>query len=98
MEILHALVVARADVANLARFIERRERFLDALDWPMMSNEHARQSSMLDDLLEGDMADAILYIDWLVDRLADDAGPPPGILRFTPRPRPWQLTWITLAS
>jgi hypothetical protein len=98
MEISHALVVARADAANLARFIERRERFLDALDWPMMSEEHARQSSMLDDLLEGDMADAILYIDWLVDRLADDAGPLPGVLRFTPRPRPWQLTWITLAS
>ena len=69
MEILHPLAVARADAANLARFIERRERFLDALDWPMMSEEHARQSSMLDDLLEGDMADAILYIDWLVDRL-----------------------------
>ncbi|WP_122927211.1 hypothetical protein, partial [Pseudomonas viridiflava] len=64
METLHALAVARADAANLARFIERRERFLDALDWPMMSEEHARQSSMLDDLLEGDMSDAILYIDW----------------------------------
>ncbi len=98
MEILHALAVARADAANLARFIERRERFLGALDWPMMSDEHVRQSSMLDDLLEGDMADATLYIDWLVDRLADDAGPVPGVLRFTPRPRPWQLTWITLAS
>lgn len=98
MEILHALAVARADSANLARFIERRERFLDALDWPMMSEEHTRQSSMLDDLLEGDMADAILYIDWLVDRLADDAGPIPGVLRFTPRPRPWHAEWITLAS
>jgi hypothetical protein len=98
MEILHALAVARADAANLARFIERRERLLDALDWPIMSDEHARQSSMLDDLLKGDMADAILYIDWLVDRLADDAGPLPGVLRFTPCPRPWQLTWITLAS
>ena len=64
----------------------------------MMSEEHARQSSMLDDLLEGDMADATLYIDWLVDRLADDAGPLPGVLRFTPRPCPWQLAWITLAS
>jgi len=98
MEILHALAVARADAAHLARFIWRRERFLDALDWSMMREEHARQSPMLDDLLEGDMADAILYIDWLVDRLADDAGPLPGVLRFTPRPRPWQLDWITLAS
>ena len=49
--------------------MERRERFLDALDWSMLTEDHARQSAMLDDLLEGDMADAILYIDWLVERL-----------------------------
>jgi hypothetical protein len=53
---------------------------------------------MLDDLLEEDMADAILYIDWLVERLADDAKPLPGVLRFTPHPRPWHAEWITLAS
>jgi hypothetical protein len=98
MEIQHALAVARADAAHLARFIERRERFLDALDWPMLSEDHARQTAMLDDLLEEDMADAILYIDWLVERLADDAKPLPGVLRFTPHPRPWHAEWITLAS
>jgi hypothetical protein len=53
---------------------------------------------MLDDLLEEDMADAILYIDWLVERLADGAKPLPGVLRFTPHPRPWHAEWITLAS
>jgi len=98
MDILHALAIARADAANLARFIERRERFLGGLDWLMLSEEAARQSSMLDDLLEGDMAATILYIDWLVERLAGDAEPLPGVLRFSPHPRPWHAAWITLAS
>jgi hypothetical protein len=98
MEIRQALAVARADAAHLVRFIERRERFLDALDWLMLSEDHARQTAMLDDLLEEDMADAILYIDWLVERLADDAKALPGVLRFTLHPRPWHDEWITLAS
>ena len=98
MWIQDALAIARADLARIARYIERRERFLDALDWSMLSDAQARQSAMLDDLLEGDMADAILYIDWLVERLAGDAEQVPGVLRFTPHPRPWQLAWITLAS
>jgi hypothetical protein len=63
-----------------------------------ISEDHARQTAMLDDLLEEDMADAILYIDWLVERLADGAKPLPGVLRFTPHPRPWHAEWITLAS
>ena len=97
MDILHALTMARADAANLARFIERRERFLAGLDWLMLSDEDARQSSMLDDLLEGDMAAAILYIDWLVERLAGDGEPLPGVLRFSPHPRASRTEWLTLA-
>lgn len=98
MHIQDALAVARADATRIAHFMERRERFLDALDWSMLTEDHARQSAMLDDLLEGDMADAILYIDWLVERLAGDAEQVPGVLHFTPHPRPWQPAWITLAS
>jgi hypothetical protein len=98
MEIRQALAVARADAAHLVRFIQRRERFLDALDWLMLSEDHARQAAMLDDLLEEDMADAILYINWLVERLADHAESLPGVLRFTRHPRPWHAEWITLAS
>lgn len=98
MHIQDALAVARADATRIAHFIERRERFLDALNWSMLTDDHARQSAMLDDLLEGDMADAILYIDWLVERLAGDAEQVPGVLRFTPHPRPWHAEWITLAS
>jgi len=98
MQIQHALAVAQADAANLARYIERRDRFLDALDWTMLTEDHARQSAMLDELLEGDLEDSALYIDWLVDRLAEESHPVPGVLRFTPHPRPWHAEWITLAA
>lgn len=98
MHIQHALDVARADATHIAHFTLRQERFLDALDWSMLTEDHARQSAMLDDLLDGDMADAILYIDWLVERLAYGAEALPGVLRFAPHPRPWHAEWITLVS
>jgi len=98
MQILHALAVARGDAARIARFIERRERFLDGLDWLSLTEEHARQSAMLDDLLDGDLAEALIYIDWLLERHACDDTPLPGVLRFAPHPRPWHADWITLAS
>jgi hypothetical protein len=96
--IQHALAVARGDATRIAHFTLRRERFLDALDGAMLSEDYGRQSAMLDDLLEGDLADAILYIDWLVERLADGAEALPGVLRFAPHPRPWHAEWITLVS
>lgn len=97
MKIIDALAIARADVANIARFIERRERFLDALDWSMMTDAQARQSSMLDELLDEDLAVGLRYIDWLIDR-ADSHTPTPGALRFAPYPRPWHDEWNTLAA
>lgn len=63
MHINNALAIARADAARLARYVARRERFLDALDWSLLTEDDARQSAMLDDLLAGDMADSALYID-----------------------------------
>lgn len=98
MQVQEALAIARADAARIAHFIERRDRFLNALDWSLLTEEHARQSAMLDDLLEGDLADAILYVDWLTERHCEGAGPLPGVLRFTPHPRPWHVEWITLAA
>ena len=98
MQINDALVIARADAARLARFIARREGFLDALDWSLLSEDHARQSAMLDDLLEGDLADSALYLDWLEHRVAEDNVSLPGVLRFAPHPRPWHAEWITLAA
>ena len=98
MQITIACATARADAARLERFIERRERFLDALDWSSLSEDHARQTAMLDDLLAGDRADAALYIDWLAERLSEGVSTVPGVLRFEPRPRPWQSEWITLTA
>jgi hypothetical protein len=94
MKIDDALVVARADAARLSRFMARREGFLDAL----LSEDHARQSAMLDDLLEGELADSAIYLDWLEQRVAEDNVSLPGVLRFAPHPRPWHAGWITLAS
>lgn len=91
-----ALAIARNDVASLARFIERRERFLDALDWAMLTDEQARQSTMLDELLEGDLAEGLHYIDWLVERVTSGTTLR-GALRFAPHPRPWHSEWVTLA-
>ena len=98
MHINDALAIARADAARLARYVARRERFLDALDWALLSEDDARQSAMLDDLLDGDMADSALYIDWLEHRMIEGSSPLPGVLRFAPRPRPWHAEWITLAA
>lgn len=98
MQIGHALATARADAARLERFIDRREWFLDALDWFSLSEQHVRESAMLDDLLAGDLADAAIYIDWLQERASDGVATVPGVLRFDPRPRPWQAEWITLAA
>ena len=98
MQITIARATARADAARLERFIDRRERFLDALDWSALSEEHARQSAMLDDLIAGDLAEATVYIDWLDDRIAAGVFTVPGVLRFDLRPRPWQAEWITTAA
>jgi hypothetical protein len=98
MKIDDVLVVARADAARLSRFMARREGFLGALDWSLLSEDHARQSAMLDDLLEGELADSAIYLDWLEQRVAEDNVSLPGVLRFAPHPRPWHAEWITLAS
>ena len=98
MQFQHALGVARADAAHLTRYIDRRERFLDALDWSMLTDDQARQATMLDELLEDDLAAAGRYIDWLVERGARSDAPLPGVMRFAPHLRPWHAEWITLAA
>lgn len=98
MDIRHALVVARGDAARLFRFMDRRERFLDALDWSPLSDAQARESAMLDDLLAGDAAEATLYTEWLEEQIAAGIEGVVGVLRFDPTPRPWQPEWTTLAA
>ena len=53
---------------------------------------------MLDDLLAGDAAEAILYTVWLEEQIAAGIEGVGGVLRFDPTPRPWRPEWITLAA
>jgi hypothetical protein len=83
-----AIASVQADAARIARYTDRRDRFLDALDWSALDEQTAREAAMLDDLLAGDLADAALYILWLEERLASGETDVPGVLRFYPHPRP----------
>jgi len=65
MHIHQALGIARQDERRLTRFIDRRGRFLDALDWDALPEQTAREASMLDELLEADLAESSAYVDWL---------------------------------
>jgi hypothetical protein len=98
MDIQHTLGIARAAAAHLSRYMDRRERFLDALDWSMLTEAQVRQSTMFDELLEDDLAAADRYIDWLIERQARGAAPRARMMRFAPHPRPWHPQWITLAA
>ena len=70
----HHLAIAERDYAALSRFADRRERFLDALDWTALEGHFAREASMTDDLINEDFASLWLYIDHL-GRWSADAGP-----------------------
>ena len=98
MHIAQALAIVEADAARIRRFIDRRERFLDALDWSLLPDALARECAMLDDLLAGDLAEAQFYADWLAGRFWEGVIDIPGVLRFAPHPRPWQPEWITLGE
>jgi len=73
------LATAERDYAALARFADRRERFLDALDWTALEEQFAREVSMTDDLINDDLASLWLYIDhlsrWSADAGANATGP-----------------------
>lgn len=64
---------ARSTYAALVRFSERREAFLDALDWEALDPGFVRETSMADDQLSLDLADAWLLVDHLEERLADES-------------------------
>jgi hypothetical protein len=63
----------------------------------MLTEAQARQSSMLDELLDEDLADGLRHIDWLVERV-DSQVSIRSALRFAPHPRPWHAEWNTLAA
>ncbi len=81
MRLALADLYARAlrDHAALERFAVRRQRFLEALDWTALGDQFARETSMGDDHIMGDLADARLYVCHLEERLAAEApGDDPG--------------------
>ncbi|WP_030540234.1 hypothetical protein [Sphingobium sp. DC-2] len=98
MHIDQAIAVATADFACLERYVERRERFLDGLDWTAMTSIAVYEAAMLDELLETDMAEAFSYLMHLEGLLAAGITQVTGVLRFDPFPRPWHPEWATLAN
>ena len=63
--------VARASRAlcALERFAQRRERFLECLDWSAFDEQFIRETSMADDRLNDELAETWLYLSHLEDRL-----------------------------
>ncbi|MCF8706265.1 MULTISPECIES: hypothetical protein [Sphingomonadaceae] len=64
---------ARHSHATLVRFSERREAFLEALDWEAFDPGFVRETSMADEQLSLDLADAWLLVDHLEERLAEES-------------------------
>lgn len=90
-----ALTIARADQDRLARYIRRRDRFLDCIDcidWTALSDSSAFEASMLDDLLDEELAESASYIDWLEQLAVEGIEDTTHLLRFDPHERPWRTT------
>lgn len=98
MHIEHALAVATADAARIERYAERRERFMDALDWTAMTDRDIFEAAMLDCMLETDLAEASLYIMHLAAMAADGVSEIATVVRFAPFPRPWHAEWKHLPN
>lgn len=98
MQIQHAIAIAKIDERRIARFIDRRDRFLDALDWDALPEQAARESAMMDALLAQDLAESASYVDWLEGCVAMGVEDIVGVVRFDAGPRPWQAAWITITA
>ncbi len=97
MHIHAAIAVARADLARVERFILRRDRFLDCLDWSALPDAAAFEAIMLDDLLDEDLADAASYIDWLEELASRGKGDINHMIRFDPYVRPNRVDGLASA-
>ncbi|WP_298277259.1 MULTISPECIES: hypothetical protein [Alphaproteobacteria] len=96
MRIHQAIAIAKADEHRLIRFIEPRNRFLDALDWNALPEQMAREASMMDELLATELAESACYVIWLEECVAFGVEDIVGVLRFEAAPRAWQTAWVTL--
>lgn len=96
LAIQQALATAMGDAAQLHRFIAVRERYLETIDWMLMSEQDVRESSMMDDHLEAEAADAALYLEWLEIQQAQGVSQVAGLLRFAHPCATWHSNWALL--
>jgi len=68
--------IIASDHARIARYAERRSRFLDALDWSQMTPEFCRRTSMADEWVDLEAAEAWSYLQHLDSRLAREGDGP----------------------
>lgn len=92
------LDLVRSDAARIERFTQRREVFLDALDWTMLTCEQVREAAMLDFMLEYDLAEALQRVSMAESLAAKGMPLVPAFIRYNPFPRPWHVEWLALAN
>lgn len=88
----------RIDAARIERFVERRETFLDALDWTMLTCEQVHEAAMLDFMLEDDLAEALQRVSMAESLAAMGLPLVPTFIRYNPFPRPWHAEWLALVN
>jgi hypothetical protein len=92
------LDLVRSDAARIERFTQRREVFLDALDWTMLTCEQVHEAAMLDFMLEDDLAEALQRVSMAESLAAMGMPLVPAFIRYSPFPRPWHVEWLALAN
>lgn len=92
------LDLVRSDAARIERFTQRREDFLDALDWTMLTCEQVHEAAMLDFMLEDDLAEALQRVSMAESLAAMGMPLVLTFIRYNPFPRPWHAEWLTLAN
>lgn len=88
----------RTDAARIERFVQRRETFLDALDWTMLTCEQVHEAAMLDFMLEDDLAEALQRVSMAESLAAMGLPLVPTFIRYNPFPRPWHAEWLALVN
>ena len=88
----------RSDAARIERFVQRRETFLDALDWTMLTCEQVNEAAMLDFMLEDDLAEALQRVSMAESLAAMGLPLVPTFIRYNPFPRPWHCLLYTSPS
>ena len=88
----------RSDAARIERVVQRRETFLDALDWTMLTCEQVHEAAMLDFMLEDDLAEALQRVSMAESLAAMGLPLVPTFIRYNPFPRPWHAEWLALMN